>query len=201
MTDTRQALVEGVTECIREGGVGAASSRAIAAAAGVNLGAITYHFGSKDDLVAEALLTTIRGAFEPALSALRRDDLEPAVRVGMAVEALRGTFRAQAADAPAYVEALVQARHLPALREGLFELAGELRRFLSEQIAAQQEAGQLPAWIDPAPMATLILAVLNGTVMQAVLDPEGTDVDAVAAQFAALLLAVATGPWRPVAEG
>lgn len=192
MIDTRQKLLDGAVACIRDGGVAAASSRAITASAGVNLGAITYHFGSKDDLVAEALLATIRRAFEPALAALRRQDVDPAVRVAIAVDALRRSFRAEADDAPAYLEALVQARHLPALHAGILELAGELRLFLAAQITSQQAAGQLPGWIDAAPMATLILAVLNGTVLQAVLDPEGTDVDAVAAQFAALLLATAS---------
>jgi len=191
MTDTRQRLVEGVTTCIRERGLAAASSRAIAAEAGANLAAITYHFGSKEALVAEALLGTIRRALAPALDALRRDDLEPVVRLGLAVEALRRSFRAQAADAPAYVEALAHARHLPRLHEGVLALAAELRRFLADGIASQQAAGQLPGWIDPAAMAALILAVLNGTVVQAVLDPAGTDVDAVAGQFVALLLAAA----------
>ena len=190
MTDTRQRLVEGALACVRAGGLGAATSRAIAAAAGANLAAITYHFGSKDELVAEALSGTIRRAFAPALDALRRDDLDPPVRLGLAVAALRNSFQAEDADAPAYLEALVQARHLPSLHAGILELAGELRRFMAEQIATQQAAGQLPPWIDPVPMATLILAVLNGTVVQAVLDPAGTDVDAVAGQFVALLLAV-----------
>ncbi len=85
----------------------------------------------------------------------------------------------------------MQARHLPPLQAGILGLVGELRRFFADQIAAQQAAGQLPAWIEPAPMAALILAVLNGIVVQAVLDPAGTDVDAMAAQFASLLLAVA----------
>jgi hypothetical protein len=142
--------------------------------------------------VAESLLATIRAALEPALAVLGRDDIDPPSRTLLAVQALRSAFAERSDDAPAYVEALVQARHLPTLEEGILDLVGKLRRFFADQIAAQQEAGQLPGWIDPAPMATLILAVLNGIVVQAVLDPAGTDVDAVAAQFASLLLAVAT---------
>ncbi|HEX6596482.1 MAG TPA: TetR family transcriptional regulator, partial [Acidimicrobiales bacterium] len=80
MTDTRQRLLDGAATCIRERGVASASSRAITVTAGVNLAAITYHFGSKDDLVAESLLTTIRTALEPALAVLGRDDLDPPSR-------------------------------------------------------------------------------------------------------------------------
>lgn len=189
MTDTRQRLVDGAAACIRAGGVAGATSRAITAEAGANLAAITYHFGSKDDLVAEALLTTIRRALGPALAVLARDDLAPPARLALAVAALRAAFAEQARDAPAYVEALVQARHLPSLHAGVLELAGELRRFLADQIEAQQAEGRLPGWVEPAAMATLVLAVLNGIVVQSVLDPEGTDVDALAGQFAALLLA------------
>ena len=174
---------------MRDLGVVGASSRAITREAGANLAAITYHFGSKDELVAEALLGTIRTALDPALAALRRDDLEAPARVMLAVAALRSSFAASSAEAPGYVEALVQARHLPTLQAGLLALVDELREFFASQIAAQQAAGQLPGWIQPRPMATLILAVLNGIVLQAVLDPAGTDVDALAGQFVALLLA------------
>ena len=51
-------------------------------------------------------------------------------------------------------------------------------------------AGLLPDWIDPAPMAALLVAVANGVVLQATVDPDGIPVDAMAAQFAGLLLAV-----------
>jgi AcrR family transcriptional regulator len=189
---TRDRLVEAATACLRDEGLAGTSSRSITAAAEVNLAAITYHFGSKDDLVAEALLRTIRRALEPPLAALRRDDLDAPSRVLLALASLREGLAGASAEAPAYVEALVQARHLPALHAGILELAGELRRFLSDQIADQRAAGDLPSWIQPDAMATLLIATVNGIVLQAVLDPDGTDVDALARQLAGLLLAART---------
>ncbi len=85
MTDTRQRLLDGAATCIRDRGVSSTSSRAITATAGVNLAAITHHFGSKDELVAESLLATIRAALEPALAVLGRDDIEPPARTLLAV--------------------------------------------------------------------------------------------------------------------
>lgn len=190
---TRARLLDATRRCVRRSGVAATTSRAITTEAGANLAAITYHFGSKDDLVAEALLDAIRAGVEPALDVLRRDDLDAGVRLLMAVDALRTAFSTMAADAPAYVEALAQARHLPALREGVLGLFDELRRFVAGQMAEQKAAGQLPGWVDPEAMAGLLLATANGIVLQAVVDPDATDVNALAGQFAGLLLAARAG--------
>ena len=56
MTDTRQRLLDATRRCISAKGLAATTSRDITAEAAANLAAITYHFGSKDELVAEALL-------------------------------------------------------------------------------------------------------------------------------------------------
>ncbi|KAF0846748.1 TetR family transcriptional regulator [Nocardia caishijiensis] len=51
----REDLLAGARKVIMERGVAKATARDIAAAAGVSLAAIGYHFGSKDRLVTEAL--------------------------------------------------------------------------------------------------------------------------------------------------
>lgn len=165
------------------------TSRAIASRAGANLAAITYHFGSKDQLVAEALLSAIRSRVGPALDVLRREELDPPARVLAAVSALQSAFLEAADDAPAYLEALVQARHLPALDAGVRELFSELRGFLAAQITDQRDEGELPSWVDPTAMATLILAAANGIVLQAALDAGAPDFVTVGGQFVQLLLA------------
>src|SRR5207247_7271989 len=84
---TRDRLIAGTLATLKANGLAGTTSRAIAAASGVNLGGITYHFGSKDELVAQALLEAIRSWMQPALDALRRD--APAtVRMMEAVGAL-----------------------------------------------------------------------------------------------------------------
>jgi AcrR family transcriptional regulator len=54
-----------VLACLRERGVAGTTSREIAAPGGVNLAAITYHFGSKDEFVARALLHAVRKWLSP----------------------------------------------------------------------------------------------------------------------------------------
>ncbi|QNE19740.1 TetR family transcriptional regulator [Kribbella qitaiheensis] len=51
----REALIEGAKTCLMEKGYSRTTARDIATAAGVSLAAIGYHFGSKDDLMNEAM--------------------------------------------------------------------------------------------------------------------------------------------------
>ncbi|MEQ8329736.1 MAG: TetR/AcrR family transcriptional regulator [Longimicrobiales bacterium] len=64
--DTRRALLRAGREFFATEGFDGASVRAITGAAGANLGAITYHFGSKRGLY-EAVLTTEVGAVAEAV--------------------------------------------------------------------------------------------------------------------------------------
>ena len=83
------------------------------------------------------------------------------------------------------------------LREGIDELFGELREFLAGEIRTLQETGFLPAWIDPEPMAMLIMATGDGLALHSALDPDAVRVQAVASQAIQLLLAASTGPPSP----
>ena len=60
MNRTAQALLAATRTCVGRKGLATTTSRDITAEAGANLAAITYHFGSKDRLVADALLEELR---------------------------------------------------------------------------------------------------------------------------------------------
>jgi AcrR family transcriptional regulator len=55
MIDTRQKILDAAQKLIGEQGYGATSLRHIITEAGVNLAAIHYHFGSKEDLLDEVI--------------------------------------------------------------------------------------------------------------------------------------------------
>jgi AcrR family transcriptional regulator len=186
--DTAAGLIDGTLDCLRRLGLRGTTSRAIAAASGANLGAITYHFGSKDELVAQALLRTIRSWMEPALAVLRQD-MDPAVRLIAAIDQLRATFEQAREMLPVYLEALLAASRNETLRRGVQEIMTEARGFLSAQLAEQKDAGTLPAWVDPDSMAALLIATADGLGLHAVLDPESVDVEKVGSQAVQLLLA------------
>jgi AcrR family transcriptional regulator len=186
---TRDRLLEGTLATLKANGLAGTSSRAIAAASGVNLGGITYHFGSKDELVAQALLQAIRSWIQPALGALRRD--APAtVRMTEAVGALLDAFERAGDLLPVYLEALVNTHRNDTLRRGVDELLGELRRFLGEQIDELRSSGFLPSWVDPGAMASLLLATGDGLALHAGMDPGSVDQRAVAGQAVQVLLSV-----------
>ncbi|HEU0041644.1 MAG TPA: helix-turn-helix domain-containing protein, partial [Jiangellaceae bacterium] len=53
----RAILIEGTLRCLERLPPERVTARAIAEEAGANLASITYHFGSKDDLVTEAVIS------------------------------------------------------------------------------------------------------------------------------------------------
>jgi AcrR family transcriptional regulator len=195
LQDTSAQLIEGTLRSLKERGLAGTTSRAIAAMSGVNLGGITYHFGSKDELVAQALLVAIRGWIEPALQALRRE-APPALRMMEAVQALQTSFETARDLLPVYLEALVHANRSDSLRRGIQELMGELRGFLAEQIGELRDTGFLPSWVDARAMASLLLATGDGLALHAAVDPESVDQQEVAGQAMQVLLAVSTGSGR-----
>ncbi len=67
-------LLDATRRCVRHQGLARTTSRDITTEAEANLAAITYHFGSKDELVAEALLAGLREWLDPALAALADAD-------------------------------------------------------------------------------------------------------------------------------
>jgi AcrR family transcriptional regulator len=188
MNETRQRLLAATRRCVAHRGLAGTTSREITAEADANLAAITYHFGSKDHLVAEALLDGLREWLQPGLDALAGAD-DPAAGMLTAVQALLASFEEHRDEAPVHLEALVHSPRLPALHDGVVDLWAELRSRLAAQITEMRTAGLLPAWVEPAAMAALLVAVATGVVLQATVDPEGPPVDQMASQFAGLLLA------------
>jgi AcrR family transcriptional regulator len=191
MTETRQRLLEATRECLGRKGLAATTSRDIARTAGANLAAITYYFGSKEELVAAALLDALRDWLSPTLEVLGRPG-EPAERTLTAIQTLTTTFESHRADAPLYLEALVQAPRMGELHRGLLGLWAELRELLVGQMSELQAGGALPGWVQPDAMASLLIAVANGLVLQVSLDPGGPSLEAMAGQFGGLLLAART---------
>src|SRR6476646_4934289 len=88
---TREHLLDAARSCVREKGIAGATSREITRTAGANLAAITYHFGSKDELIAEALFGELERRVTPALAVLATEG-EPAQLMLLAVQELMAAF-------------------------------------------------------------------------------------------------------------
>jgi AcrR family transcriptional regulator len=66
----REDLLAGARRVIMERGVAKATARDIAAASGVSLAAIGYHFGSKDELISAALAESLGSGIGDAMEAI-----------------------------------------------------------------------------------------------------------------------------------
>jgi AcrR family transcriptional regulator len=187
--NTRERLVVAAWECVRKHGTAGATSRAVTTAAGANLGAITYYFGSKDALVAEAVGGAIEALLAPALHALQDETRDPVGRLLGAVTQLQLAYEQSDEDAPAYLEVLIQSRRHPELQQRVSRILTEIRAILSKQMAELKTRGFLPDWVQPEPMAGLLLAVAQGVVLQTAIDAAGPNHTSMADQFAQLLLA------------
>ncbi len=162
------------------------TSREIAAAAGVNLQAITYHFGSKDSLVATALTELVHGRLDPIREALEAEG-DPAERLFAALSRIRAAFAIGRGDLQVYADAVAASSSNAELARSLGALHDDLRAYLSELIAEMRRDGYIQGWVEPAAMASLLISIGDGLAIQAHYgDP---DPDGVLDQVALLLLA------------
>src|SRR5690606_33732827 len=73
-TDARSRLIEATAQIMREEGYAAATSRRVAARAGVKQALVYYYFPTMDDLFVEVLRTGAEAALERMRTALTDDD-------------------------------------------------------------------------------------------------------------------------------
>lgn len=177
---------------MRDHGLAKATSRLIAGTADVNLGAITYYFGSKDDLLAEALFGELSARIEPVMATLEGNDPAPG-RLLRAVQELITEFERSAPDVPVYLNALVHSTEPGPLADRARTLLSDLHDRLAAVIAQLKADGVIAGWVDPPVMASLLVATGNGIALQTQLDPEGPSAAQLAAQLSGLLLAASTG--------
>ena len=116
----REALLAGAKRCLIEKGYARTTARDIAAASGVSLAAIGYHFGSKDALMNQAIYEFVGEwgeEVERALSAEGALDAEPLKRfesiMGRTIESFSGPARGMWA---AQMELLSPVEHNEELR-------------------------------------------------------------------------------------
>ncbi|MFC3500568.1 TetR/AcrR family transcriptional regulator [Micromonospora krabiensis] len=162
MAGTREKLIDGALVAIRTHGIAGTSARSIAAAAGVNQALVFYHFGSVDDLLAEAC-----GAATTARVAVYRQRL---ARVGSLRELLD----------------LGRVLHDQERAEGnVAVLAQLLAGAQTDQRLAEATAGALRLWT--AEIEEVLRRLLRDSPVAPVADPAGL-ARAISAAFVGLEL-------------
>jgi AcrR family transcriptional regulator len=152
-TATRHALLLEARKLFSEKGYRGASIRELTARAGANLGAVTYHFGSKEALH-HAVLESVFAPLATALSALEARPGPPLERIDELLALLLRHLDRHPADAGLIRHELAMERTLPPpARRWLGTLFGTLGRLIREG----QAQGSIVAG-DPRLLAATVLA-------------------------------------------
>jgi AcrR family transcriptional regulator len=161
----RSLLIEGTLRCLERLPPERITARAIAQESGANLASITYHFGSKDNLVTEAVIEGLdRWLADIAEGLAGLASQAPAVRFRRAAEVVEASRRRHTGLARNYVGALAKAQHDTRIRETL--AAGFHRT--RPNLAAVLGLGADQPGVDAA---GLVLALFHGLLYQVLLDP------------------------------
>jgi AcrR family transcriptional regulator len=161
----RQALLDGALLCVSERDYSEVTTRDIASAAGANVASISYHFGSKDALIAEALEEGFRrwlGNFMAEAAKSASED--PKDRIHTALQTLEERLKRERGLASAFVSALSHAVHNDELRRVLASTFAEMRAGFAAYLGLDHDGlGEL--------RASLLIAAFDGLLIQWLLDP------------------------------
>ncbi|MEU1883150.1 TetR/AcrR family transcriptional regulator [Streptosporangium sp. NPDC020072] len=170
----REDLLAGARRCLEEKGWARTTVRDIAAAAGVSMAAIGYHFGSREALLNAALIQAIDewGLETGQTASAVYDDLTatPEERYEALWTRLSKSFGTHRKLWAASVEALVQAEHSPELRRYLADGQREGRRGLASILLGVEEDALQEG--TTRTLGSVQLALLSGVMMQWLADPE-----------------------------
>lgn len=160
--DTASALLHHGRRLFARHGYEGTSVRAITAAAGANLGAITYHYGSKETLYHEVLTACFRPLLERLEIAMGDPGAAPLARVEAGVRAI---FAHQAANRDL---AALMSRELAADRPAPAPIRRMMRGALARFSAAIM-AGQADGTIVPGDTALMTVSIVAQPVYIALL--------------------------------
>jgi AcrR family transcriptional regulator len=170
-TGNREALLAGAKRCLYEKGFARTTARDVAAAAGVSLAAIGYHFRSLEALLMAAMLEAIEEWGDEFARVVSGDT------GGDPIEHLEGTWtrliESLTRHRPLWLasyEAFLQAEHSPELREQLAAGQELGRRGLAAAILRIDEdaVGEDAA----RTLGSFQLALMSGLIAQWLIDPE-----------------------------
>lgn len=175
---------------IAEDGWAAATSRVVAGRAGVNNALVHYHFGSIDALRRAAVWHAIEAELAgPMAAMIDADDLLEGI-----VDAVAG-LAGEGAGSPGnrvLAEALVQSMRDSEIRDCLARALHTLRELLTSRFTQELEAGRVRRDADPATLAVVFAALIDGLVLHVFADP-ALDVRSPTAALARLLRPPGTG--------
>ncbi|PRB14796.1 TetR/AcrR family transcriptional regulator [Microbacterium sp. MYb62] len=167
----RERLLEGARVCLIERGFAHTTARDIVAASpGANLASIGYHFGSKDALMNAALIQLIEGWGDRIAEAADGVDVgTPADRLERFLSAILAADADERRVVAASVQAYAQAEFSAEVRDQYRSTYERARVDLTAVVLAVPR--DLVTASDAEKVGSVCLALLNGAVLQWLIDP------------------------------
>ncbi|WP_433870177.1 TetR/AcrR family transcriptional regulator [Saccharopolyspora sp. CA-218241] len=175
----RRVLADAVWRLIRQGGLEAASVRAVAAETGLSAGSVRHFFATQDELhvfAMEELLRRMTARVEDTLGAdAAEGPASPArarARVRAALLDLLPTTAESAADFHAHLQFIVKAVVHRPLEPTARRVHEELQRFYERCLDHLVLTGAARADLDPTAAAGELAVVMDGLVLRRLTAPE-----------------------------
>ena len=172
---SKERLLRGALQCITQQGYAATSSREIARAAEANVASINYHFGSKQALVNAALgecfgrwNERLENAFAAAAGLPARDQLAAILRAAI------DSFAELRPAVHACIESYAPALRSEELRTQLAAGYADVRESAVRQARRHITEFGVAAPAKPEAVASVLMAVCDGLMLQWIADPEAT---------------------------
>ncbi len=164
--DTRAELLAAARRVIQRDGFAAATVGEITREAGASLGLLNYHFGSKDEVVAEAFAEIALGELAELEEIARR----PASATDRLVAYLDASEWGDRESWTMWIDAWGGAPRLDTLQATLARYAQGWRAALADVLADGASAGD---WTceDPDETAALLVAAIDGIGLQSIIHP------------------------------
>lgn len=172
----REKLIEGALQCLTSTGYAKTTARDIAAAAGASLASISYHFGSKDALLNEALLrASAQWIDRLSADALAMQDADLAARFATAYGAAMRAVTESPTHRTLFASFMEAAAHCsvsPPLRTQLADHYAAMRHITADVVRTSLTPAADNHGADPDVLAAFLIAVCDGFTIQALVDPE-----------------------------
>ncbi len=170
----REQLLQGAIQCLQSKGYARTTARDIATASGANLASIGYHFGSKEALLNEALVSAFMQWTEQIGEiTLAAAEASPLQRLAIAWEETLDGFRKHHMLVVAFVEAMAQVERSEELREQMAAHYQSIRTAVAILIGKSLGANQEQSADETRALASLLIALCDGFALQWLLDPQG----------------------------
>lgn len=186
-SERREQVVQATLELLATHPPDRITTRLIAARIGVSQPALFRHFDDRDEILAETVAWT-RGQLERGALAALQGEGDPLDRVGALVRGL-GAFAARWPGLPRLLFADVVKGEGEGWALGLRGVVAAQRAVVAGLVRDAMREGTAPAGVDPDRAARLLVAGLQGLLLQAGLEEEPPDMDALVAHWRAGVLA------------